>query len=137
LDAEFTSRFDWVGTLDPTNYLAAPEGIALLREWNFAAARDYMHRLAWDGARLLAERWDVPLGMPEEMVGTMATVPLPERAGKTREDAERLRLALLVQDKIEIQLHAFRGRLWVRLSAQVYNDLEDVERLAEAVVRRG
>jgi isopenicillin-N epimerase len=64
-------------------------------------------------------------------------VPLPERAGKTREDAERLRLALLVQDKIEIQLHAFRGRLWVRLSAQVYNDLEDVERLAEAVVRRG
>jgi isopenicillin-N epimerase len=137
LDAEFTSRFDWVGTLDPTNYLAAPEGIALLREWNFAAARDYMHRLAWDGARLLAGRWDVPLGMPEEMVGTMATVPLPERAGKTREDAERLRLALLVEDKIEIQLHAFRGRLWVRLSAQVYNDLEDVERLAEAVVRRG
>ncbi len=136
LDTEFASRFDWVGTLDPSNYLAAPEGIALLREWNFEAVRDYMHRLAWEGARHLAERWDVELGMPEEMVGTMATVPLPERAGTGHEDAERLRLALLTEDKIEIQLHAFRGRLWVRLSAQVYNDMADVERLAEAVLRR-
>ena len=135
LDGAFAARFDWVGTLDPSNYLASPEGIALLHEWNFEAVRDYMHRLAWDGAKLLAGRWGVALGMPEEMVGTMATVPLPARAGTSREDAERLRLALLTEERIEIQLHAFRGRLWVRLSAQVYNDLDDIARLAEAVVR--
>ncbi len=74
--------------------------------------------------------------MGEEMVGTMATVPLPERLGSTTEDASRLRDAILFEDRIEIQLHAWRDRLWVRVSAQVYNDLKDVERLASAVEAR-
>jgi isopenicillin-N epimerase len=136
LDQGFTHGFDWVGTLDPTNYLAAPEGIALLREWGFERARDYMHRLAWDGGGLLAARWGTDAGVPESMVGTMITVPLPDRAGATAPEAVALRLALLQEEKIEIQMHAWKGRLWVRLSAQVYNELPEVERLAEAVLRR-
>jgi len=135
-DQGFTKEFDWVGTLDPTNYLAAPEGVALLREWGFENASAYMHRLAWDGARLLTGAWGTTLGQPEEMVGTMVTVPLPERAGDSMDHAAPLRLALLIEEKIEIQLHAYRGRLWVRLSAQVYNDLSEVDRLARAVLRR-
>jgi isopenicillin-N epimerase len=70
------------------------------------------------------------------MVGAMVTVPLPEAAGATDSDAARLRLALLVDDRIEVQLHAWRGRLWVRVSAQVYNDRTDIARLAEAVSRQ-
>jgi isopenicillin-N epimerase len=70
------------------------------------------------------------------MVGAMVTVPLPEAAGTTDADAERLRLALLVDDHIEVQLHAWRGRLWVRVSAQIYNDRSDIMRLADAVLRQ-
>ena len=70
------------------------------------------------------------------MIGSMVTVPLPESAGTTDEDAARLRVALLVEDRIEVQLHAWRGRLWVRVSAQIYNDRTDIERLADAVARR-
>ena len=70
------------------------------------------------------------------MVGTMVTVPLPPEAGATDTDAARLRLALLLDDHIEVQLHAWRGRLWTRVSAQVYNDREDIVRLADAVARR-
>jgi isopenicillin-N epimerase len=70
------------------------------------------------------------------MVGAMVTVPLPAAAGASAEDAARLRLALLLEDRIELQLHAWRDRLWARISAQVYNDRSDVERLAEAVARR-
>ena len=33
-----------------------------------------------------------------------------------------------------VQLHAAHGQLWTRISAQVYNDLSDVERLGEAVI---
>ena len=66
----------------------------------------------------------------------MVTVPLPLSAGTTDDEAARLRVALLVEDQIEVQLHAWRGRLWVRVSAQVYNDLGDIERLAQAVARR-
>ena len=95
-----------------------------------------MHRLAWDAACLLTARWGTRLDTPREMVASMATVPLPEAAGATAEDASRLRLALLVEDKIEVPIHAGQGRLWMRVSAQVYNDLPDIERLADAVARR-
>jgi isopenicillin-N epimerase len=66
----------------------------------------------------------------------MVTVPLPEEAGATDADAARLRLALLVEEQIEVHLHAWRGRLWARVSAQVYNDRSDIVRLADAVARR-
>ena len=33
----FREEFEWNGTSDPTSYLAAPEGIALLREWGYEA----------------------------------------------------------------------------------------------------
>jgi isopenicillin-N epimerase len=66
----------------------------------------------------------------------MVTVPLPEAAGANDDDAARLRLALLLEDRIEVQLHAWRGRLWVRVSAQVYNDRSDMAKLAEAVLSR-
>jgi isopenicillin-N epimerase len=120
-DKGFAKEFDWVGTLDPTNYLSAPEGVAMLREWGFERVAAHNHRLAC---------------LPESMVGTMITVPLPERAGSEPAEVAKLRLELLVEDKIEIQMHAWRGRIWVRLSAQVYNEMSEVERLAEAVLRR-
>jgi isopenicillin-N epimerase len=73
---------------------------------------------------------------PEVLIGTMASVPLPERAGGTAADARVLRGALLDEDRIEVQMHAHRGRLWARISGQVYNDMNDVARLADAVLAR-
>ncbi len=132
----FRAEFEQTATTDPTSFLAAPEGIALLREWNLDACVEYMHDLAVEAARILTDRWRTTFEIPCDMVGTMVTVPLPRDLGDTDDDATRLRLALLVDDRIEVQLHAWRGRLWTRVSAQVYNDRSDMERLAEAVARR-
>jgi isopenicillin-N epimerase len=132
----FREEFEWNATSDPTSCLAAPEGIALLREWGFDAVLDYMHGLAWEAACVLTDYWRTTLQSPRAMVGAMVTVPLSEAAGATDADAARLRLALLVDDRIEVQLHAWRGRLWVRVSAQVYNDRSDMVRLAAAVSRQ-
>src|SRR4051794_9034667 len=62
---------------------------------------------------------------PDGMIGSMITVPLPAAAGTTMEDAERLRTTLLVEDRIEVQMHAWRAQLWVRVLAQIYNDQSD------------
>jgi len=132
----FRSEFELTATSDPTSYLAAPDGMALLNEWNFDAVLAYMHGLAWEAAGILTGCWGTTLEVPRGMIGAMVTVPLPERAGATEEDATRLRLALLVDDRIEVQVHAWRGRLWSRVSAQVYNDRSDIMRLAEAVLSR-
>src|SRR5262249_20306358 len=124
----FLHEFEHVATGDPTSFLAAPEGIACLRDWDFDACVRYMHGLAWKAGEILTERWGTRLESPREMIGAMITVPLPERAGSTDTDADRLRLALLLEDRIEVQLHAWRGRLWTRVSTQIYNDEADVAR---------
>src|SRR3954469_2032387 len=132
----YLDEFEHVATNDPTAYLAAPDGIALMREWGLSAVLAYNHQLAWDAGQLLTQRWGTTLDTPREMIGSMVTVALPEGSGSTDEDASNLRVALLEEDKIEVQLHAWRKRLWVRVSAQVYNDITDIERLAAAVERR-
>jgi len=136
LDQGFSAEFDLVGTRDPSPHLAAPAAIEFMEWLGLDRMRQYNHALVWQGAESLAARWGVRLGMPREMVGCMATLMLPERAGSTREQAVALRHALLCQDRIEIPIHAWRGRLWTRLSAQVYNEASDWERLGEAIDQR-
>ncbi len=132
-DRGFRSEFELVATSDPTSYLSAPEGIALLREWGFEACVEYMHGLALDAADILTKRWRTTCEVPRELVGAMVTVPLPSSAGETDADAERVRLELLVDKRIEVPIHAWGGRLWTRVSAQIYNESSDIERLAAAV----
>ena len=43
----FHQEFDHFSTSDPTCFLAAPEGIALLREWQFEDVLAYIHGLTW------------------------------------------------------------------------------------------
>lgn len=136
LDLGLPAEFDWVGTRDPSTFLAAPDGIEFLRSLGVDEVFEANHALAWAAGQHLARRWETVLGVTEELVGSMITVPLPARAGSTPEDATRLRAAVYYEDKIEIQMHAWREQLWVRVSAQVYNELEDVERLAGAVLAR-
>ena len=83
---------------------------------------------------LLTRRWGTELPAPASMIGTMIAVPLPERAGSTKAQAEALRDALLFDAGFEVALQALGGRIYARVSAQVYNELDDVERLARAVL---
>jgi isopenicillin-N epimerase len=134
LDQGFTTEFDAPGTRDPSNHLAAPAAIAYMQSLGPAAVQDYNHQLAWTAAQRLAAAWQTPFEAPESMIGTMATVMLPEALGATRAEAAAIRDRLLFDDRIEAPVHAYRDRLWVRVSAQIYNDLTDIDRLATAVL---
>lgn len=136
LDQGLAAEFDQPGTRDPSPHLAAPAALDFMRELGVEAVREYNHALAWHGARRLAELWQVPFETPESMIGTMATVALPPALGATADEAARLRDRLLFENRIEVQLHAWRGGLWVRISAQIYNEMADVERLGAAVLAR-
>jgi isopenicillin-N epimerase len=132
----FLAEFDWVGTRDVSPWLAAPAGIDFLNELGFDAQRRANHDLAWSAARMLSERWGTTLGVTEADVATMVSLRVPPSLGSTSEDAARLRDALLFEDGIEVQVHAAHGQIWVRISAQVYNEMDEYARLAEAVTRR-
>ncbi len=130
------AEFDLPGTRDPSAALSAPAGLAFLRELGIEAMRAWNHRLAWDAARALTRHWGTAIPAPEAMYGSMVTIPLPDRVDPDPRAVETLRTALLFEDRIEAQLLAFRGRAWLRLAAQVYNEPADFERLREAIDRR-
>lgn len=131
-----SAEFDLLGTRDPSHVLVAPVAIELMREWGLDAMRGYDHDLAWRGAHLLADAWGTPFTTPEAMIGTMANVTLPEGAGSTKDDAVRMRTRLWDEVRIEVPVFSHVGRLTLRVSAQVYNEPADVERLAAAVLAR-
>jgi isopenicillin-N epimerase len=135
LDQGFLAEFDWVGTRDPSPWLAAPEGIAFLEDLDIARVYAWNHGLACDAAAILTEAWGTAVGVPSERLGTMVAVPTPLACGTNLADAARLRDALLFDHAIEVHTFAAADRVWVRISAQVYTERAEIERLADVVTR--
>jgi isopenicillin-N epimerase len=133
LDHGFNDEFDWTGTRDPSPYLAAPAAIAFLERLGAGAVRAYNHELVCEAARMLRRRWGSAPGAPETMTGSMTLVQLPGHLEASAEAANRLRDVLHFEHRIEVPIMAWRERLWARISAQVYNEMADFERLAAAL----
>lgn len=133
LDKGFTAEFDWPGTRDFSPWLAAPAGLAFFEGLGPERVLAHNRALVLAAGRRLAEAWGVDLVTPEERVGAMVLVPLPGRFPATDAARRAVEAQLWRGHRIHAALMCLEARLWVRLSAQVYNSLGDYERLARAV----
>jgi isopenicillin-N epimerase len=82
---------------------------------------------------MLARAWRTEAGAAPALLGSMATVRAPGARPGTVEAATALRAALWRERRIEVPVMPFDGALWVRVSAQVFNEAADYERLAAAL----
>ena len=137
----FTAEFDWVGTRDPSAWLAISAALAFIRELGVERLRRYNHTLLLQARQLLLEKLEGIPPAPEKMLGFMATLPLPPFWQQwipelpLAERARRLHDYLWQVHRIEVPIIPFAGQLWVRISAQVYNHLAEYEQLALALQR--
>lgn len=129
----FTAEFDWTGTRDPSAWLAIPAAIAFHQELGGERLRRRNVMLAQRAGAMLAERLETVRGTPDALTGAMATVRVHHASPATREDAQRLRDTLNTEHAIDVAVTAFADALWLRVSAQAYNQSEDYLRLADAV----
>ena len=136
LDEGFTKEFDWVGTRDASPHLSATAALALFKEWGLGDIFRYNHNLAWTGAHRLADRWGTEFSTPESLVGSMVVATLPLKAGTSSEEASALKDSLLFEDGIEVHVFAYDNQLRTRICTQIYNDMTDIDRLGDAVLRR-
>jgi isopenicillin-N epimerase len=138
--SRFLAEFSWTGTHDPTPYLCIPEclrflGTLLPGGWDELMRRN--RELAAEARRILCSALDVPEPCPEDMLGSMAAVPLPDGTGRLQPPLylDQLQEDLYRRHQIEVPLipwPAWPHRL-VRVSAQAYNAREQYERLASAL----
>jgi isopenicillin-N epimerase len=140
--SRFLLEFDWTGTADPTAYLCVPEAIramGALLPGGWPALMADNHDKAVAGRAALCAALGVAPQCPDEMVGSLAIVPLPDsRSGPPQSPlyTDPLQDALLERFNIEVPIvpwPAWPKRL-VRISAQIYNTPEQYASLAAALI---
>jgi isopenicillin-N epimerase len=143
----FRREFDWQGTSDPSAWLAVPAALefgASLMPGGWEALRARNHALALEARDLLCEVLGSPPPLPDEMIGSMASVPLawerePASVQGVNLYGDRVHGALL-EAGIQVMVTPWpqrpEGERWrrlVRVSAAAYNDRGQMERLASVL----
>jgi len=119
-------RLRWLGTRDPTPWLAVPAAIDFLEGADWAGARPQRAALA----RSTVEKAAALLGPALPDLGfdlPMRTLSLPEC------DPIALKELLFGRFGIEVPVIVFGGRQYLRLSFHLYNDESDASALLEAL----
>jgi isopenicillin-N epimerase len=145
--SRFRVEFDWQGTSDPTPWLSVPAALDFgdsLLPGGWHALRERNRALALTGRGLLCQAAGQEPPVPDEMIGSMASVPLDweqQPAGVQGVDlyGDRVHDALLaagIQAMITPWPQRPDGGRWrrlVRVSVAAYNDLPQLERLASTL----
>ena len=125
------AEFEWIGTRDASAWFSIPAALRFLEGLPLAEAQQRNIRLADDAAKLFSERWGVPRTAPRSALAAMETLPLPGEWGDVQESSRKLMRWLYEEHKFIAQFYPFDDRLWFRISAQVYNKIDDFQRLSE------
>lgn len=138
--SRFRLEFDWTGTQDPTAWLTVPMAIDYLAGlvpggWPALMARN--RALALEARRLLCAAVGTEPPCPEEMIGSIASVILPDNrtveTGWRVRDPVQGRLFEAWGIEVPIMRWPTPPKRMVRVSAQLYNHLPQYVRLAEAL----
>jgi len=136
IDKPFPQCFGWTGTRDPSAWLSIPSAFAFMDRLGADEILRHNHTLVRDGIRLLAEAWKVAANTPDGIIGSMALMPLPDGLPfpATDEGCRKLQKTLWESHKIMASpSFVHEGRIWLRVSAQIYNEIDDYQKLAQTI----
>jgi isopenicillin-N epimerase len=142
--SRFLIEFGWTGTRDPSALLSVPAALRVVGGllpggWPELMARN--HALALAGRKILCEALNVSLPCPDECIGSMASVQLPDANDKVQPKSplylDPLQDRLLMGHGIEVPVIPWPAppKRLVRISAQFYNSLPQYKLLAEALIK--
>jgi isopenicillin-N epimerase len=139
--SRYLVEFDWVGTDDPTAVLSVPEAIRFMGQLmpgGWPAIRETNHQLALRGRDVLCNALDIDPPCPDDMIGSLASLPLPDGDGALSTSplyADPLQDLLLQQFHIEVPVVPWPKppQRLIRISGQVYNRDGDYEQLGQAL----
>ena len=136
--SRFLIEFDWTGTFDPTPWLSVPSALQFMEShggWPEVMRRN--RELALLARDVLCDALQIDKPAPDEMLGAMAAVPLPDGRLATAPSlyGDPLQDALLYEHGIEVPVVPWPQppKRILRVSAQLYNEVADYEKLAAAL----
>ncbi|GAA5982857.1 hypothetical protein JCM10908_006812 [Rhodotorula pacifica] len=142
----FVNEHSWSGTVDWAPYLSVAAALDFRRDVLGGEERIYKYcfDLAVKGGELVAAELGTMVmrnatAEEGELVATMVNVELPLPAPSTFSTSDSKLLApfwfreLSTKHQTIVPIFAHGDQFWTRLSAQVYNDLDDFRHVAKAV----
>lgn len=126
----FTAEFDYTGTRDNSAWLAATAALDYLDGLGGDTVRARNAALAREAGAMLIDAWDSEAAAAPEFCASMVSARLPGRAGSDRFAARGLAARLNEEHGVTAGIMVLRGGLWIRVSAQIYNEIGDYRRLA-------
>ena len=138
--SRFHIEFDWTGTFDPTPWLAAGEALRFIPSlvqggWEEVMRRN--HAVALRARDILCDALGIDKPAPDDMLGAMASVPLPDGTATEIDPlgGDPLQNELFDRFRIEVPVMIWPSppKRVLRVSAQLYNTVDEYERLASAL----
>jgi isopenicillin-N epimerase len=126
-------EFEWIGTRDVTSWLAMIAAIGFIGEFGKKEIIRHNNALVLEARKMIANRWGVTLPAPELMIGSLSTIPLPGNIKASDPLASTLHDTLRDTYRCELPTIVFKDLVFIRISAQIYNELSDYEALVSAV----
>ncbi|KAI1775817.1 PLP-dependent transferase [Hypoxylon cercidicola] len=130
--SSFVNNFQFIGTLDTSSYLCVKDAIIWRKEVLGGEAKilEYIQTLAREGGKKAAKILGTEV--MDNQSGTMSrcaliNIALPLRPEEGSHAIAWMEKMMMKDYNTFIPLFAHNGRLWARLSAQVYLDIEDFE----------
>ena len=131
-------QFDWTGTHDPSAWFCVPDAIdaiAGLHSDGWAGIRKGNRAMCLKGRDLLVDVLGIDAPAPDEMIGSIAAVPVPDQLEVSNDIFDPLMIRLREKWSIEVPVFVWpeAPRRLLRISAQTYNSIDEYARLAEAL----
>jgi isopenicillin-N epimerase len=127
----FTAEFDYTGTRDNSAWLAVATALDYIEAIGPEAMQAHNAALVREAGALLVDAWNSEAAAASEFCAAMVSVRLAGGTAGDREAARRLAAHLREQHGITAGVMVLNGGLWLRISAQIYNEIGDYRRLAE------
>ena len=130
-------EFQWIGTRDPSGFLAVPAAIAFLEEIGLEKFRQRTHALARYARQKIEAFTGLPTFLPDsiEWYGSMISLPIPpsndpDVGGVLRDP---LQTALWERERIEVPVFHWHERRFIRVSCHLYTSTREIDRLVECL----
>jgi len=131
----YSTEFLWQGTRDLSPWLSTDSAIDFYESFGSSNVKKYMHNLAWGSAEMLAKEWGVDLNLERGMFASMVPIPIPGNVCGGDDERVSIVKRLWEKHKVEVAVTdpSSSDQLWIRISAQIYNEESDYQKLSIAV----